>query len=172
MLSFERFFLFQITFCSLYTNTSFLLINTNIHNSQTLPPTLKIHSYKPCNMNSRPAPPQPRPPQQQPQQPQPNQQRLPFRPDESRARRLNQPLEQHANPINPSNFAREYTEQEHKDIQTKLNKSLGPEFISYRDGPGGTRVQYIEGWKILNLANEIFGFNGWNSKLCHVKLIF
>lgn len=176
MLSFERFFFLFISnhvlFLSIQTRL-FLLINTNIHNSQTLPPTLKIHSYKPCNMNSRPAPPQPRPPQQQPQQPQPNQQRLPFRPDESRARRLNQPLEQHANPINPSNFAaREYTEQEHKDIQTKLNKSLGPEFISYRDGPGGTRVQYIEGWKILNLANEIFGFNGWNSQIVSCQVDF
>ena len=79
MLSFERFLFISnhVLFLSIQTRL-FLLINTNIHNSQTLPPTLKIHSYKPCNMNSRPAPPQPRPPQQQPQQPQPNQQRLPF----------------------------------------------------------------------------------------------
>ena len=86
---------------------------------------------------------------------------------------MNQPLEQHANPINPSNFAaREYTEQEHKDIQTKLNKSLGPEFISYRDGPGGTRVQYIEGWKIPIWLMKYLGLMDGTHKLCHVKLIF
>lgn len=124
-------------------------------------------------MNSRPAPPQPRPPQQQPQQPQPNQQRLPFRPDESRARRLNQPLEQHANPINPSNFAaREYTEQEHKDIQTKLNKSLGLNLLVIVMVQVELVFNTLKVGKYSIWLMKYLGLMDGTHKLCHVKLIF
>ena len=27
------------------------------------------------------------------------------------------------------------------------------------------KVIYAEGWRILNLANEVFGFNGWSSSI-------
>ena len=43
-------------------------------------------------------------------------------------------------------------------LQTKLNKKLGPEYISQRPGPlGAQKLTYIQGWKIINLANEVFG---------------
>lgn len=45
-------------------------------------------------------------------------------------------------------------------IQGLLSKKLGPEFLSTRQGGGGTKLTYIEGWRVINLANEIFGFNG------------
>lgn len=51
-------------------------------------------------------------------------------------------------------------------LQAKLNKKLGPEYISQRPGPGGgPKLTYAEGWKIINLANEVFGFNGWSSSV-------
>ncbi|KAF7794912.1 hypothetical protein EIP86_006055 [Pleurotus ostreatoroseus] len=51
-------------------------------------------------------------------------------------------------------------------LQAKLDKKLGPEYISSRPGPsGGPKVLYAEGWKIINLANEVFGFNGWSSSV-------
>jgi DNA repair and recombination protein RAD52 len=54
-------------------------------------------------------------------------------------------------------------------LQAKLNQKLGPEYISQRPGPGGgVKLTYAEGWKIINLANEVFGFNGWSSQV--VKL--
>lgn len=59
----------------------------------------------------------------------------------------------------------QYSEQERHDIQRQLDKVLGPEYVSFRPGGAGLKVSYIEGWKVLNLANEIFGFNGWNSEL-------
>lgn len=65
-----------------------------------------------------------------------------------------------------------YTREEEITIQLKLNKVLGPEFVSFRPGGGGQNVQYIEGWKALNLANEIFGFNGWSSELISVQVDF
>lgn len=65
-----------------------------------------------------------------------------------------------------------YTEQEANVIQSRLNKVLGPEFVSFRPGTGGQKVSYIEGWKALNLANDIFGFNGWSSELISVLVDF
>lgn len=51
-------------------------------------------------------------------------------------------------------------------LQEKLNMKLGPEYISQRPGPGGgPKLTYAEGWKIINLANEVFGFNGWSSSV-------
>jgi len=51
-------------------------------------------------------------------------------------------------------------------IQVKLNQRLGPEFLSQRPGPGGVRkLTYIEGWRVVDLANEIFGFNGWSTSV-------
>lgn len=58
-------------------------------------------------------------------------------------------------------------------IQAKLNQKLGPEFISQRPGPGGgPKLTYAEGWKIINLANEVFGFNGWSSSVVNITTDF
>lgn len=54
-------------------------------------------------------------------------------------------------------------------LQAKLNKKLGPEYISQRPGPGGgPKLTYAEGWKIINIANEVFGFNGWSSQIVNM----
>ncbi|KAH9936020.1 Rad52 22 double-strand break repair protein [Amylocystis lapponica] len=58
-------------------------------------------------------------------------------------------------------------------LQAKLNKKLGPEFISQRPGPGGgPKLTYAEGWRIINLANEVFGFNGWSSTVVSLTTDF
>jgi DNA repair and recombination protein RAD52 len=58
-------------------------------------------------------------------------------------------------------------------LQTKLNQRLGPEYISQRPGPGGgPKLTYAEGWKIINLANEVFGFNGWSSNVISLTTDF
>lgn len=55
-------------------------------------------------------------------------------------------------------------------LQAKLNQKLGPEYISQRPGPGGQKLTYAEGWKIINLANEVFGFNGWSSSIVNLSI--
>lgn len=68
--------------------------------------------------------------------------------------------------ISTDSLARgEYTQEELDRIQITLSKVLGQEYISSRPGGGGLRVSYLEGWKALNLANEVFGFNGWSSEI-------
>ncbi|KAG7819931.1 hypothetical protein KL909_004680 [Ogataea angusta] len=58
-----------------------------------------------------------------------------------------------------------YTPEELERLKTALDRKLGPEFISIRSGPGQSKVNYLEGWKAINLANEIFGPTGWRSEL-------
>ncbi|KAJ9642334.1 DNA repair protein rad52 [Coniosporium tulheliwenetii] len=66
----------------------------------------------------------------------------------------------------------EYTAQEIATLQSRLSKQLGPEYISQRQGAGGAKVSYLAAEKAINLANEIFGFNGWSSEIKNVQIDF
>ena len=57
-------------------------------------------------------------------------------------------------------------------IQAKLNRRLGPEYVSQRPAPGGQKLTYVEGWKIIGLANEVFGYNGWCSTVTKIETDF
>ncbi|KAF2833600.1 hypothetical protein CC86DRAFT_365446 [Ophiobolus disseminans] len=63
-----------------------------------------------------------------------------------------------------------FTANEIATLQSRLNKQLGPEYISTRPGAGGGKVAYLEGNKAIALANEVFGFNGWSSSLGQVQI--
>ncbi|XP_046444280.1 DNA repair protein RAD52 homolog isoform X2 [Daphnia pulex] len=66
----------------------------------------------------------------------------------------------------PVKFGRiEYDVEEHKVLQSTLRKDLAPEMVSQRHGPGGQKLAYIEGWRLIALANEVFGFNGWSHQV-------
>jgi DNA repair and recombination protein RAD52 len=91
------------------------------------------------------------------------------------------PGEQHLNSggrtiINPFEEVKprisEYTAQEIATLQSKLEKQLGPEYISSRQGPGGGKVHYVAAEKCIQLANEVFGFNGWSSQIKEVQVDF
>ena len=64
-----------------------------------------------------------------------------------------------------------YTEEEAYDIQKRLDTKLDASHISYRPAAQGT-VAYLEGWKAFNLANEVFGFNGWSSEILSFTIDF
>ena len=66
----------------------------------------------------------------------------------------------------------EYTAQEIAILQSRLDKQLGPEYISSRAGPGGQKVHYLAAEKVIGLANEIFGFNGWSSSIQNIQIDF
>ncbi|KIX06516.1 uncharacterized protein Z518_04492 [Rhinocladiella mackenziei CBS 650.93] len=66
----------------------------------------------------------------------------------------------------------EYTAQEIATLQSRLDRQLGPEFISTRAGPGGSRVHYLAADKAISLANEVFGFNGWSSSIQNIQIDF
>ena len=66
----------------------------------------------------------------------------------------------------------EYTAKEIAILQSRLDKQLGPEYISTRPGNGGGKVHYLAAEKVINLANEVFGFNGWSSQIKEVQIDF
>jgi DNA recombination protein Rad52 len=59
----------------------------------------------------------------------------------------------------------EYSPEEWLDIASNLQKQLGPEYLAQRAGPSGTKLTYIEGKTAINIANNIFGFNGWSTDI-------
>ena len=65
-----------------------------------------------------------------------------------------------------------FSKKEAQQISVELNKYLGPELISYRAGMGGVKLAYTEGWTIVNIANKIFGFDGWSSEVIALETDF
>ena len=65
-----------------------------------------------------------------------------------------------------------YTAMEIATLQAKLDQQLGPEFISSRPGAGGKKVHYVQADKCINLANQVFGFNGWSSSITSTEVDF
>ncbi|SPQ21007.1 27bb80b1-1014-45ba-b952-cc415e2bc95f [Thermothielavioides terrestris] len=86
------------------------------------------------------------------------------------------PGDQHtsiANPFaEPQQRISEYTAQEIATLQSRLEKQLGPEYLSTRSGPSGQKVHYITAEKCIALANEVFGFNGWSSSIQNIQVDF
>ncbi|XP_064447808.1 ATP-dependent zinc metalloprotease YME1L1-like isoform X2 [Mirounga angustirostris] len=66
----------------------------------------------------------------------------------------------------------QYTAEEYQAIQNALRQRLGPEYISSRTAGGGQRVCYIEGHRVINLANEMFGYNGWAHSITQQNVDF
>lgn len=65
-----------------------------------------------------------------------------------------------------------YTAQEIATLQSRLEKQLGPEYLSSRCGPGGQKVHYLAAEKCIQLANAVFGFNGWSSQIIDFQVDF
>lgn len=66
----------------------------------------------------------------------------------------------------------QYTAEEYQAIQKALRQRLGPEYISSRVAGGGQKVCYIEGHRVINLANEMFGYNGWAHSITQQNVDF
>lgn len=86
------------------------------------------------------------------------------------------PGQQHASIANPFEEPQqrisEYTAKEIATLQSRLDKQLGPEYISTRAGPGGQKLHYVTAEKCIALANEVFGFNGWSSSIQNIQVDF
>jgi len=65
-----------------------------------------------------------------------------------------------------------FTEEETSDIGQRLNTKLTKEQISYRVGQGGSKLAYLETFRAVEIANDIFGFNGWCSSVSNFSIDF
>ncbi|KAF9340816.1 DNA repair protein rad52 [Linnemannia elongata] len=75
-------------------------------------------------------------------------------------------------PVQPYKPNVDFTAEEKAQLDSDLPKYLPPEYTATRAGPGRSTLTYIEGWKIKNLANKLFGFNGWSSTITDVTVDF
>lgn len=86
------------------------------------------------------------------------------------------PGDQHSSIANPFEETKprisEFTAIEIATLQSRLEKQLGPEYLSARSGPSGQKVHYIAAEKCIALANEVFGFNGWSSSIQNIQVDF
>ncbi|KAG8528005.1 uncharacterized protein KY384_006921 [Bacidia gigantensis] len=86
--------------------------------------------------------------------------------------------EQHQSASKPNPFEEskphvsEYTASEIATLSSRLEKQLGPEYISSRPGAGGAKVHYLAADKCINLANQALGFNGWSSSIQQIQIDF
>ncbi|XP_077453580.1 DNA repair protein RAD52 homolog isoform X2 [Stigmatopora argus] len=65
-----------------------------------------------------------------------------------------------------------YTAEEQQAVHNALRQKLGPEFISTRMAGGGQKVCYVEGHRVISLANEMFGYNGWSHSISQQNVDF
>ena len=59
-------------------------------------------------------------------------------------------------------FTKEQTEQ--------LNQPINPKVVSYRE-KGNIQLAYLESWYVINEANRIFGFDGWQSETVQLDCV-
>uniref|UniRef100_A0A673JGX4 RAD52 homolog, DNA repair protein n=1 Tax=Sinocyclocheilus rhinocerous TaxID=307959 RepID=A0A673JGX4_9TELE len=57
-----------------------------------------------------------------------------------------------------------YTAEEYQAVQNALRQRLRPEYISTRQAGGRQKVRINV--KVISLANEMFGYNGWSHSIC------
>ena len=59
-------------------------------------------------------------------------------------------------------FTKEQTEQ--------LNQPIDPKVVAYRQ-QGSMQLAYLESWYVINEANRIFGFDGWQSETVQLDCV-
>lgn len=67
---------------------------------------------------------------------------------------------------------KQFTDEEWQRMSNQLQKQLGPEYLAQRPGPSGRPLTYIEGKTAINIANDIFGFNGWSTDIKDTTIDF
>ena len=52
-----------------------------------------------------------------------------------------------------------------------LNQKIDQKNVTFRPGGGGQKLAYVESWHVIQEANRIFGFDGWNSETLEAGLV-
>ncbi|KAL0227012.1 hypothetical protein P9112_014336 [Eukaryota sp. TZLM1-RC] len=59
---------------------------------------------------------------------------------------------------------------DYDSVSSALAENLTATDLSKRPGPGGSTLTYLEGWKVVRKANEIFGFDGWTTEVRNIEV--
>lgn len=68
--------------------------------------------------------------------------------------------------------AADFSPAERAEIQSTLRQRPGAELINCRPGPSGIKVLYIPAFRLISLANELFGFDGWSYRVTESQVDF
>ncbi|KAL7270406.1 Cell death protease [Rhizina undulata] len=74
-------------------------------------------------------------------------------------------------PAVPTPFPK-FPPEEFERTSTLLNQNLGPEYLQSRVAHGNKRVLYIAGERVIRIANDVFGYDGWYSVVVHENIDF
>src|SRR3977135_317257 len=58
-----------------------------------------------------------------------------------------------------------FTPEQRAILEGKLDKSN----VKSRKGANGRTVSYVEGWYVVDMANEVFGFGNWDAETVEMK---
>jgi len=58
-----------------------------------------------------------------------------------------------------------------EDTQKELDSKIPRDVISLRDGGGGRKLSYLEGWYVIDRLNKIFGPLGWSKQITDIKQV-
>lgn len=58
---------------------------------------------------------------------------------------------------------------EMEQIEKELNEKIPRDVVSLRDGGGGRKLSYLEGWYVIDRLNKIFGPLGWAKEVMEVR---
>lgn len=53
----------------------------------------------------------------------------------------------------------------------QLNAPLDPASVKQREGARGRMLSYLEGWRAIQNANDIFGFDGWSTEVTNLQCV-
>lgn len=68
--------------------------------------------------------------------------------------------------------SRPFSGQQEARMAEELRQDTTPLDVRSRPGPGGKKLTYMPGWKSVDAANRIFGFNGWSSQVMSLRINF
>lgn len=57
------------------------------------------------------------------------------------------------------------------DIEKELDDKIPRDVVSLRDGGGGRKLSYLEGWYVIDRLNKVFGPLNWAKEILDVRLL-
>lgn len=55
------------------------------------------------------------------------------------------------------------------EIDSMLDEKIPRSVVSERDGGGGRKLSYLEGWYVIDRLNRIFGPTGWSKNILEIR---
>lgn len=65
-----------------------------------------------------------------------------------------------------------YGTEEHQKVAQLLSEPLTRDDVQTRPGPSRLPLTYISGFKAIDKANKVFGFDGWSSQIMGFDMIY